>query len=74
MPAIKFEEKYRAKGLHALILQGDVYCLPGNVFIVSKSSLDCLDKANIPYSLVERKGDGFHAKKMAEVLHPKTSN
>ncbi len=37
------EEKYRAKGLATLILQGEVYCLPGSVFIVPKSSLDYLD-------------------------------
>ena len=74
MPAIKFEEKSRAKGLHALILQGDVYCLPDKVFVVPKSSLDYLNKAKIPYSLVERKEDGFHSKKMAEVLHAKASN
>lgn len=74
MPAIKFEEKHRAKGLHALILQGDVYCLPDNVFIVPKSSLDCLDKTKIPYSLVEREKDGPHSKKMAKVLRSKASN
>ena len=56
MPVIKFEEKYRAEGLHALILQGEVYCLPDNVFIVPKSSLDYLDGAKIPYSLVKVKG------------------
>ena len=28
MHAIKFEGKYRAEGLYALILQGDVYYLP----------------------------------------------
>jgi hypothetical protein len=74
MPAIQFEEQYRAKGLHALILHGDVYCLPNHLFIVPKSSLDCLDKAKIPYHWVERKEDGFHSKKMAEVLPPKASN
>jgi hypothetical protein len=55
MPAIKFDEKHRAEGLYALILQGDVYCLPDHLFVVPKSSLDCLDKAKIPYRLVERK-------------------
>lgn len=74
MSAIKFEEQYRAQGLHSLILQGDVYCLPDSVFIVSKSSLNYLDREKIPYSLVERKGDGFHSKKNAEVLRLKTSN
>ncbi len=43
MPAIKFDEKHRAEGLYALILQGDVYCLPDHLFVVPKSSLDCLD-------------------------------
>lgn len=52
MPVIKFEEKYRAEGLHALILQGEVYCLPDNVFIVPRSSLDYLDGAKIPFEIL----------------------
>ncbi|MYE89717.1 hypothetical protein F4X33_12050 [Candidatus Poribacteria bacterium] len=74
MPVIKFEEKYRAEGLHALILQGEVYCLPDNVFIVPRSSLDYLDEAKIPYSLVKGKEHGFHSKKMAKALHDKASD
>ena len=56
MPAIKFEEKSRAKGLHALILQGDVYCLPDKVFVVPKSSLDYLDKAKNSLQFGRKKG------------------
>ena len=74
MPAIQFEEQYRAKGLHALILQGDVYCLPDSVFIVPKSSLDCLDGAKIPYRLVEVEENGLNSKKMAKVPHSKASD
>ena len=40
MPIITLGKKYRAEGLHALILQGEVYCLPDSVFIVPKSSLN----------------------------------
>ena len=74
MPVIKFEEKYRAEGLHALILQGEVYCLPDNVFIVPRSSLNCLDRAKIPYSLIKGKEHGFHSKKTAKALHAKASD
>ena len=72
MPAIKFEEKYRAEGLHALILRGDVYCLPDSVFIVPRSSLDYLDGAKIPYSLVKGKEHGFHSKKTAKAHLPRS--
>jgi len=34
MPAIKFDEQQRAKGLRELILHGDVYCLPDHIFIL----------------------------------------
>ncbi|MCH8289686.1 hypothetical protein IH992_01095 [Candidatus Poribacteria bacterium] len=74
MPAIKFEEKYRADGLYTLILHGDVYCLPDSMFIVPKSSLDFLDKAKIPYGLVERKENDFRSKKRTEVVRAKASN
>ena len=53
MPAIKFDEQQRAKGLRELILHGDVYCLPDHVFIVSTNSLRFLGEAKISYTFVD---------------------
>ena len=53
MPAIKFDEQQRAKGLRELILHGDVYCLPDHIFIVPLNSLRFLDEANISYAFVD---------------------
>jgi hypothetical protein len=53
MPTIQFEKKHRANGLYTLIRHGDVYCLPDSVFIAPQSSLDCLDKAKIPYTVLQ---------------------
>ena len=53
MPAIKFDEQQRAKGLRNLILHGDVYCLPDHVFIVPLNSLHFLDEASISYTFID---------------------
>ncbi len=74
MPAIKFDEQQRAKGLRELILHGDVYCLPDHIFIVPLDSLRLLDKANISYTFIDGELKETLRKTKANVLHSQTSN
>ncbi len=44
---IRISEKHDAKGLHLLMTNGTVKCLPDNVYIVNKEQLKLLDKNKI---------------------------
>ncbi len=56
MPVITFDKEHLDEGFMFLARQGEVGCLPNDVFVVTDTLFDLLLKSHIPFIQIENHG------------------